>query len=179
MAPVPLKRKRDTSNEPKTDPVKRAYMLVPTRRSCGSWNSTPIKRVSMARHLPATFAGRSSWCPELTPWLLLQNFAASRATPAAHQIVLRPAELHGMHSAAGPGLHARLQELDPPRGSQALRRVLLGSRVKLRTCQSGLQYRSAPTVAAVIRAHSSTERRQPATSSRWLALHRLERGGAA
>ena len=29
MAPVPLKRKRDTSNEPKTDPVKRAYMLVP------------------------------------------------------------------------------------------------------------------------------------------------------
>ena len=29
MAPVPLKRKRDTSNEPKTDPMKRAYMLVP------------------------------------------------------------------------------------------------------------------------------------------------------
>ena len=29
MAPVPLKRKCDTSNEPKTDPMKRAYMLVP------------------------------------------------------------------------------------------------------------------------------------------------------
>ena len=29
MAPVPLKCKRDTSNEPKTDPMKRAYMLVP------------------------------------------------------------------------------------------------------------------------------------------------------
>ena len=29
MAPVPLKRKRDTSAEPKTDPPKRAYMRVP------------------------------------------------------------------------------------------------------------------------------------------------------
>ena len=29
MAPVPLKRKRDMSAEPKTDPMKRAYMLVP------------------------------------------------------------------------------------------------------------------------------------------------------
>ena len=48
-----------------------------------------------------------------------------------------------------------------------------------RTCQSGLQHRSAPTAAALIRAHSRTERRQPATSNRWLALHRLERGGAA
>ena len=28
MAPVPLKRKRDTSNEPKTDPMKRAYMRI-------------------------------------------------------------------------------------------------------------------------------------------------------
>ena len=64
-------------------------------------------------------------------------------------------------------------------GGQTLRRVLLGSRVQLRTCQSGLQYRSAPTAAALIRAHSRTERRQPATSNRWLALHRLERGGAA
>ena len=59
------------------------------------------------------------------------------------------------------------------------RRVLLGCRVQLRTCQSGLQHIGAPTAAALIRAHSSTERRQPATSSCWLALHRLERGGAA
>ena len=29
MAPVPLKRKRDMSAEPKTDPAKRAYMRVP------------------------------------------------------------------------------------------------------------------------------------------------------
>ena len=57
-APVPLKRKRVTSAEPKTDPTKRA----PTRRSCGSRTSTLIKRVSMARHSLTTFAGRSSWC---------------------------------------------------------------------------------------------------------------------
>ena len=29
MAPVPLKRKRDTSVEPKTDPLKRTYMRIP------------------------------------------------------------------------------------------------------------------------------------------------------
>ena len=29
MTPVPLKRKRDTSAEPKTDPVKRTYMRIP------------------------------------------------------------------------------------------------------------------------------------------------------
>ena len=121
---------------------------------------------------------------ELTPWLswfwivrhtfhccgISQHHARH---PAAHQTVLRPAELHGIHSAAGPGVHARFQELDPSRGSQTLRRV------QLRACQSRLQFRCAPPVAAVIHAHSRTERRQPATSNRWLALHRLERGGAA
>ena len=85
----------------------------------------------------------------------------------------------GEHTAAALGVHASLQELDPPRGGQTLRRVLLGSRVQLRTCQSGLQHIGAPTVSALILAHSSTERRQPATSNCWLALHRLERGGAA
>ena len=34
----------------------------PTRRSCGSRTSTPIKRVSMASRSLTTFAGRSSWC---------------------------------------------------------------------------------------------------------------------
>ena len=52
--------------------------------------------------------------------------------------MLRAAELHRLHTAAGPGVHANLQELDPPRGGQTLRQVLLGSRVQLRTCQSGL-----------------------------------------
>ena len=31
MAPVPLKRKRDTSAEPKTDPAKRTYMRIPVK----------------------------------------------------------------------------------------------------------------------------------------------------
>ena len=58
--------------------------------------------------------------------------------PITHQTMLRAAELHRVHTAAGQGVHARLQELDPPRGGQTLRRVLLGSRVQLRTCRSGL-----------------------------------------
>ena len=58
--------------------------------------------------------------------------------PITHQTMLRAAELHRVHTAAGPGVHANLQELDPPRGGQTLRQVLLGSRVQLRTCQSGL-----------------------------------------
>ena len=81
--------------------------------------------------------------------------------------MLRAAELRSMHTAAGPSVHVSVQELDPPRVGQTLRRVLLGSRVQLRTCQSGIQHIGAPTVAALIRAHSSTERRQPATSSCW------------
>ena len=80
---------------------------------------------------------------ELTLWLLLLDCAPQhvvaefRSIMRARQIVIRPAELHGIHSAAGPGVHARFQELDPPRGGQTLRRVLLGRRVQLRTCQSG------------------------------------------
>ena len=121
---------------------------------------------------------------ELTPWLLVLDCAPQHIA-AEFRSTMRDTRPHiklcydGIHSAAGPGVHARLQELDPPRGGQTLRRVLLGSRVQLRACQSGLQHCSAPAAAAVIRAHSRTERRQPATSNRWLALHRLERGGAA
>ena len=69
VAPVPLKPKRDRFAEPKTDPAKRTYMRNPTRRSCGCRTSTPIKRVSMARHSLATFAGRSIWCQSSSgPW---------------------------------------------------------------------------------------------------------------
>ena len=57
MAPVPLKRKRDMSAEPKTDSMQSEHTCAyPTRRSCGSWTSTHIMRVSMARHSPTTFA---------------------------------------------------------------------------------------------------------------------------
>ena len=69
---------------------------------------------------------------ELILWIVHQstlrtNFAASCAT-----------------TAAGPNVHARFQELDPQRGGETLRRVLLGSRVQLRTCQSGLHQFVAP-----------------------------------
>ena len=112
---------------------------------------------------------------ELIPWLLVLDGAQQHVAegilqlharhPATHQTVLRAAELYGIHTAGGRSVHASLEEFDPPRGGQTLRRVLLGSRVQLRTCQSGLQHTGAPTVVALIRAHSSTERRQPATSS--------------
>ena len=47
------------------------------------------------------------------------------------------------------------------RGGQTLRRVLLGSRVQLRTLSIWTPaHRSAPTAAALIRAHCRTERRQ-------------------
>ena len=70
MAPVPLKRKRDTSAEPKTDHAKRTYMRIPRRgRSCGSRTSTLIKRVSMASHSLTTFARRSISCRSSSgPW---------------------------------------------------------------------------------------------------------------
>ena len=38
--------------------------------------------------------------------------------PATHQTVLRAAELHEVHTAAGPSVRASLQELDPQRGGQ-------------------------------------------------------------
>ena len=115
--------------------------------------------------------GRGSFCAAFS-----SHGSSRRLAPAAGRARLTLPESANFCSCAG--VHARLQELDPPRGGQTLRRVLLGSRVQLRTCQSGLQHRSAPPAAALVRAHSSTGRRQPATSNRWLALHRLEGGGA-
>ena len=109
---------------------------------------------------------------ELTPWLLVLDCAPQHM--AAHRTVLRPAELHGIHSAAGPGVHGRLQELDPSRGGQTLRRVLLGSRVQLRTCQSGLQHRSAPTAAALIRADSPQHRTAGWRFIDWNEVEQLE-----
>ena len=82
---------------------------------------------------------------ELIPWLLVsgscikarsKEFSQHHARhPITHQTMLRAAELHGIHTAAGPSVHASLQEFHPPRGGKTLRRVLLGSRVQLRTCQ--------------------------------------------
>ena len=71
--------------------------------------------------------------------------------------MLRAAELHRVHTAAGPGVHASLLELDPPRGGPTLRRVLLGSRVQIRTCRSGRQHIGAPTVVLLSFLHTAAE----------------------
>ena len=100
---------------------------------------------------------------------LRRNFAASCATPAAHQIVLRSVELHGIHSAAGPVVHARLQELDPPRGSQTLRQILFW---KSSPTSNMSIWTPVPQCSAscCFRAHSS---RQPTTSNCWLEQREL------
>ena len=90
---------------------------------------------------------------ELTPWLLLLDYAPQHVA-AEFRSTMRDSRPHiklcyvqrnftGYTQPLDPGVHARLQELDPPRGGQTLRRVLLGSGVQLRTCQSGLQHIAA------------------------------------
>ena len=116
---------------------------------------------------------------ELTPWLLLLVCAPQHVAKEFHSI-MRDSRPHIKLCCVQRIFTGYTKPLD-----RAYMRVFKnsigqeGSRVQPRTCQSGLQYRSAPSAAALIRAHSSTGRRQPATSSCWLALHRLERGGAA
>ena len=55
MAPVPLKRKRDTSAEPKRDPTKRAYTRTPDEAKLGFQDF----HANQAR---VHGAGRSIWC---------------------------------------------------------------------------------------------------------------------
>ena len=85
------------------------------------------------------------------------------------------------HKSTGGASCRRLQELDPPRGGQTLRpssswkssptsNVSIWTPVPL--CSASLLLSRSCTTAA-------QDARQPATSSCWLALHRLERGGAA
>ena len=95
MELVPLKRKRDMSAEPKTDPAKRAHMR-PTRRSCGSWTSTPIMRVSMARHTLTAFVGRSRWGRSSSgPWRLTRSPGGMTAAhPMLTALADRPWNCH-------------------------------------------------------------------------------------
>ena len=82
---------------------------------------------------------------ELTPWLLLldcahstllQNFAASCATPGRTSNCATSSGTSRDTLSRWTRRTCALQELDPPSGSQTFRQVLLGSRVQLRTCQS-------------------------------------------
>ena len=82
---------------------------------------------------------------ELTPWLLLFDCAPKHATSEFRSIVRDSGPNCATPSGTSRDTLSRwtgrtCAQLDPPRGSQTLRRVLLGS--QLRTCRSGLQYRS-------------------------------------
>ena len=72
LAPAPLKRKRVES---KTDPAS-IHAGCPTRRSCGSWTSTLITPVSMARHTAQPLAAARH-----LPVRSLRNFTGSRMEP--------------------------------------------------------------------------------------------------
>ena len=118
MAPVQLKRKRDMAAEPKTEHT----CAYPTRRSCGSWFSTPIMRVSMARHTLAAFARRSSWC-----WSSSDLWHPTRSAggmTAAHPMLTSAADRpwncqaqsqHPLLAARPPPCAARARELEPTR----------------------------------------------------------------
>ena len=76
-------------------------MRVPDERSCGSWTSTPIKRVSIARHSLTTFAGpvapdtfrrwHDGGARDLggRPPVGLPPFALSRLANLAHAVAAR------------------------------------------------------------------------------------------
>ena len=115
---------------------------------------------------------------ELTPWLLLLDCAAQHV--AVRDTRPHTKLRHVQRNFAGcarPLDRACMRAFKNSIRQEVAKHFaefFFGSRVQLRTCQSGLQHRSAPTAAVLIRAHSRTEHRQPATSNRWLALHRLE-----
>ena len=89
VAPVPLKRKHDRYAELRTDPAKHTCAYT-TRRSCGSWTSTPFMRVSMARRSLTTCAGRNIWCRSSSgPWH--PTHFADRTT-AAHPMLTSAAD---------------------------------------------------------------------------------------
>ena len=63
-APVPLKRKRDTSAEPKTEPAKRAYRRTPDEAKLWFQDFHAYQA-----RVHGTFAGRSIWCRSSSgPW---------------------------------------------------------------------------------------------------------------
>ena len=105
-------------------------------------------------HARTPWSHPGSWSWTVHHSTLLRNFAASCATPGSTSNC-------DMSSGTSRDTLSRWtgRTCAPSRTRSAKRwpntsRVLLGSRVQLRTCQSGLQHR--------IRAHSRTERRQPA-----------------
>ena len=102
---------------------------------------------------------------ELTPWLLVLDCAPQHMRDTRPHIKLCYVQRN---------FTAYTQPLD--RAYMRAFKNSIRQEVAKHFAEFFLEVESA---AALIRAHSRTERRQPATSSCWLALHRLERGGAA
>ena len=173
MAQVSLKRKRDMSAEPKRDPAKRACSRVPTRRSCGSWTSRPITRVSMARHTHSltTFAGRNIWCRNSSgPW---HPTHSAGGLTAAHltSTAGRPWSCH--HS---PFRVLRTSLMPPRPGSVSP--STLGSTSTAVCCMSPTSNSSPPDIGrssfcTACRYHGSSRRLAPGTGRVRLTLQEI------
>ena len=119
---------------------------------------------------------------ELTPWLLVLDCAPQHIA-AEFRSIMRDTRPHTKLCDVQRNFTGYTQPLDRAH-MRASKNSIRSDVAKHFTeffleAESNFELGNAPPVAAVIRAHSRTKRRQPATSNRWLALHRLERGGAA
>ena len=232
MAPVPLKRKRDTSNEPKTDPMKRAYMLVPDEaklwfveihayqaRVHGKSLACNIRRAKDL--VPELFGPRTSLMPSQpcfvsasplgsTSTAVCCASSASNSSPAdiGHRLSMkrRPIECALMDQSfrASTTQDAFLDMIDAidadmnARPGDAEQRNCTAytqplDQAYMRAFKNSIRSEVAKHFAEFfLEAESNFERvnldstnsllrecRQPAASNRWLALHRLEGGGAA
>ena len=227
MAPVPLKRKRDTSNEPKTDPMKRAYMLVPDEAKLWfvefhAMDTRFACNIRRAKDLvPELFGSRTSLMPSQpcfvsasplgsTSTAVCCASSASNSSPAdiGHRLSMkrRPIECALMDQSfrASTTQDAFLDMIDAidadmnARPGDAEQRNCTAytqplDQAYMRAFKNSIRSEVAKHFAEFfLEAESNFERvnldstnsllrecRQPATSNRWLALHRLEGGGAA
>ena len=166
-APVPLKRKRVTSAEPKTDPAKRAYMRIPDEAKLWLVDFHAYQaRVSMASHSPTTFALRSIWCWSFSgprhPIRSADGMTAAHLTSAADH----PWSCH--HS---PFRVSRTSHMPSRAGSASP----LGSTSTAVCCASSTSYSSPAddgrgSFCAACSYHGSLRRLAPATGRARLTL---------
>ena len=223
MAPVPLKRKCDTSNEPKTDPMKRAYMLVPDEAKL--WfvefhayqarvhGKSLACNIRQAKDLvPELFGPRTSLMPSQpcfvsasplgrTSTAVCCASSVSNSSPAdiGHRLSMkrRPIECAPTQDAFLDMIDAIDADMNARPGDAEQRNCTAYTQpldqAYMRAFKNSIRSEVAKHFAEFfLEAESNFERvnldstnsflrecRQPATSNRWLALHRLEGGGAA
>ena len=88
MAPVPLKRKRDTSAEPKTDPVKRTYMRVPDEaklwfQDFHAYQARVHGKSARLQHSPGEASGAGALLALVRPTRSEDGMKAGHVTSAA------------------------------------------------------------------------------------------------